>query len=70
MHVEMKPRRQGFNGFFEVGRVAFAGNSQAKGEAHFERREYERPQGARTPPPGPFLALGSQGLRLGACDSA
>ena len=66
MHVEIKPRRRGFNGFFEVGWVAFAGNLQAKGEAHCERREYARPQGARTPPPGPCLGLsGSPGAEVG-----
>jgi hypothetical protein len=39
----------------DVGWVAFAGNSRAKVKAHFERREYGRPQGARTPPLGPCL---------------
>ena len=71
MRVKIKQQRRGFNEIFGVGCVAFAGNSRAKGEAHFERREYGRPQGARTPPPGPCLALsGSPGAEVGGYDSA
>jgi hypothetical protein len=62
MRAKIKQQRQGFTEIFEVGWVAFAGNSRAKGEAHFERFKYGRPQGAHTPPPGPALALsGSPG---------
>jgi len=66
MHVEIKPRRRGFNGFFEVGWVAFAANSQVKGRLILSAANTKDPRGALTPPPGPCLGLsGSPGAEVG-----
>jgi hypothetical protein len=43
MHVEIKQQRRAFNKIFEVGWVAFVGNSWTKGTLIFERREYGVP---------------------------
>ncbi len=44
IHVEIKQRRRGSNGIFEIGWVAFAWQFAGEKEAHFERHKYGRPR--------------------------